>query len=186
MSEAFPKSASITAAEGMVPAERETKKKKRFDPVSYTEAARRSYVRIGEELKAQGVDVGALPGEVFAPANTTIENLYSLSKSYETETDPQKKKNIAARMRRAKANLEGHVVAGIEEKVQDLQTTEEIRARMAVPAGPLLAHDVGITSAPRSLAEELVAQDRSLDQRLREKRAGVSTPRVEEKKTLEE
>ncbi len=116
-----------------------TKKKsarRPFNPDTYVEGARKVYARIGKELQDQGVDVANLPGEVFAPANTTIENLYGLAKEYEKETKPGKKKYLAARMRRAKAHLGKNVVAEIEEKVQGLRTTEEIRAHLAKPVEP--------------------------------------------------
>lgn len=141
-----------------------SEKRKPFDPVAYTESARRSYVKIGEELKAQGVDIDNLPKEVFAPANKTIETLYNLSKSHASETDPKKKRNIKNRMRRAKSNLEDSVVAGIEEKVQGLRTTEQFRE---LEAKHMKGNEISSETAPTPVSETASGRAEEIRQRLK-------------------
>ena len=120
-----------TEEEASAPAQREPKKKRPFDPRNLTEGARKSYVQIGEELRAQGVEPSDLTPPVFAPANAKIDEIYKLADAYRVETDPKKKRSISIRMRRAKDALEGGVVEGVEEHVR---TTEAARALFAAAA----------------------------------------------------
>ncbi len=114
--------------------EKPTAPKRSFNPVSYIEGARKSYIKIGKELREQGVAVEEIPEEVFVPANTAMDKLYSLAEEYKQEPDATKKKDIAKQMREIKSALESTIVSGIEEKVQDLETTKEIRAHLEKPA----------------------------------------------------
>lgn len=135
------------------PKARKAKKPEAFDPRDFTEEARKSYVQIGEELRAQGVEPRDLPAEVFAPANEKIDKIYELADAYRKRTDPKRKKNIVRGMQRAKDVLEGDVVAGIatsvEGELQKRENEKQLRRlaakefKKAVAAAPLAAEQKG-------------------------------------------
>lgn len=166
--------------------------KRAFRPVAITENARQSYVRIGKELREQGVEPRDLPAEVFASANAKIDAVYKLAEEYKKETDSEKKRNIAKRMLRAKDALEGRVVEGIEKKIGKLMDEKELRELsvkefraseqpVEVDASEFAASQYAKqdmqadmdTLAPsgHSLAEELIERDQDLDRRLLMRRA---------------